>query len=71
MEEDKKVNVGTMCAFLMGKVSELYAVTDLLYEKLKENNIDMSDFQERFDVKREVETKKILKDFTDFNNKDL
>lgn len=63
MNEDKIVDSSEVAGFLMSKVSDLYVITDLLYEKLKENNIDMSDFQERYDARKESEAKALLNEF--------
>lgn len=64
--DDKNINTNKLCAFLLAKVSELFAITDILYEKLKDNNIDVSDMNDSFNVRKKQEAKKLLEEFDKF-----
>ena len=71
-EKDKIYTSDDICTFLLTKVADLYAITDTLYEKLKENNIDVGDFQEKYTENRKNIADEILNDLKEFiDKKDL
>lgn len=73
---DEKTNLEKFCedtgdaiAFLISKIGELNAITEILYEKLEDNNIDMSDFKARYENVVKAKTKQVLEDCKGFSNR--